>query len=121
MIDEYTKFKGTLYNVEGGPKGTGVSYKDVAGVDHALDLIKETVKMLLGGEDYVAMGTRPPRVRVTFYKTAHHSLPSKDLKYWGVGPQAMRVCLTFYLQNILACLQNECGSVIVFGRDPGVG
>lgn len=72
MIDEYTKFKGTLYNVEGGPKGTGVSYKDVAGVDHALDLIKETVKMLLGGEDYVAMGTRPPRVRVTFYKTRRH-------------------------------------------------
>lgn len=62
MIDEYTKFKGTLYNVEGGEKGTGVTYKDVAGVDHAMDLIQETVQMLLGGEDYIEMGARPPRV-----------------------------------------------------------
>ena len=62
LLDEYTKFKGTLYNVEGGPKGTGVTYKDVAGVDHAMDLIQESVQMLLGGDDYRIMGVHPPRV-----------------------------------------------------------
>jgi len=62
MVDEYSKFKGTLYNVEGGSKGTGVRYEDVAGVEHAMDVIKNTVEILVGGEEYRAMGAKPARV-----------------------------------------------------------
>ena len=63
MIDEYSKFRGTLYNVQGGKSGTGVSFSDVAGVEHAMGLVEETIEMLLGDERYQDMGAKAPRVR----------------------------------------------------------
>ena len=62
MIDEYSKFKGTLYNVEGGKSGTGVRYEDVAGIEHAMELVEESIEMLLGDSRYRTMGAKPPRV-----------------------------------------------------------
>ena len=62
MIDEYSKFRGTLYNVEGGKKGTGVTYQDVAGVEHAMELVEETIEMLLGDPRYLEIGAHTPRV-----------------------------------------------------------
>lgn len=63
VIDEYSRFKGTLYNVEGGSKGTGVRYEDVAGVEHAMSIITETVEQLVGETSYERLGARPARVR----------------------------------------------------------
>lgn len=62
VIDEYSRFKGTLYNVEGGSKGTGVKYADVAGVDHAMSIITETVEQLSGDTSYERIGAKPARV-----------------------------------------------------------
>lgn len=62
VIDEYSRFKGTLYNVEGGSKGTGVRYADVAGVDHAMAIITETIDQLVGDTSYERMGAKPARV-----------------------------------------------------------
>lgn len=41
---------------------TGVTYKDVAGIDNILEDIEECMRMLLGDEEYTAAGARPPRV-----------------------------------------------------------
>lgn len=63
MIDEYSKFKGTLYNVEGGKTGTGVRFQDVAGVEKAMELVEETIEMLVGDSRYQGIGAKAPRVR----------------------------------------------------------
>ncbi len=58
--------QGKEFNVEekGKEKSvTGVSYKDVAGIDHVLDEIKEVMAMLLGDDAYERAGARAPRVR----------------------------------------------------------
>lgn len=80
MVDEYSKFKGTLYNVEGGSKGTGVRYEDVAGVEHAMDVIKNTVEILVGGEEYRAMGAKP--ARVSFLQDASPLTPTEGLSLY---------------------------------------
>lgn len=69
--EQFTKFQGKEYNVDpekdkkGKEKGkkltTGVSYKDVAGIDAIVDDIEECMKMLLGDAAYTAAGARPPR------------------------------------------------------------
>jgi ATP-dependent Zn protease len=41
----------------------GVRYEDVAGIDAVKDDIKVTMDMLLGAEEYIAIGATPPRVR----------------------------------------------------------
>ncbi len=48
--------------MEGGSKGTGVKYADVAGVDHAMSIITETVQQLGGDMSYEKLGAKPARV-----------------------------------------------------------
>ena len=48
--------------MEGGSKGTGVRYADVAGVDHAMSIITETVEQLTGDTTYQQIGAKPARV-----------------------------------------------------------
>lgn len=49
---------------KGKPRATtGVSYKDIAGIDHVLKDIDEVMAMLLGSEQYAAAGAKAPRVR----------------------------------------------------------
>lgn len=44
-------------------KDTGVRYEDVAGIDNVKADIEEVMKMILGDDEYKAIGARPPRVR----------------------------------------------------------
>ena len=44
-------------------RDTGVRYEDVAGIDSVKADIEEVMKMVLGDDNYRAMGARPPRVR----------------------------------------------------------
>ncbi len=46
-------------------KDTGVRYEDVAGIDSVKADIEEVMRMILGAEEYQAMGARAPRVSHT--------------------------------------------------------
>lgn len=57
--------QGKEFNIEGKGKpaaSTGVSYKDVAGIDNVLKDIDEVMAMLLGSEQYTAAGAKAPKV-----------------------------------------------------------
>lgn len=41
---------------------TGVRYSDVAGIDNIKTEIQEVIDILLGKEEYIAMGAKPFRV-----------------------------------------------------------
>lgn len=43
---------------------TGVRYSDVAGIDNIKTEIQEVIDILLGKEEYIAMGAKPFRVSV---------------------------------------------------------
>lgn len=91
MIDEYSKFRGTLYNVQGGKSGTGVSFSDVAGVEHAMELVEETIEMLLGDERYQEMGAKAPRVCHELTATVLALLDKGAfLFFWWIGHVALR-------------------------------
>ena len=47
-------------------RGTGVSYADVAGIDHVKADIEAMMEAVLGKGGYGDIGMRPPRVRGPF-------------------------------------------------------
>lgn len=68
LADEYGKHRATEFNVGSGSarRGTGVSYADVAGIDHVKADIEAMMEAVLGKGGYSDIGMRPPRVRGPF-------------------------------------------------------
>ena len=62
MAEEFGRHRAKEFNVGVERKDTGVRYQDVAGIDSVKADIEEVMKMILGSEDYKAMGARAPRV-----------------------------------------------------------
>ena len=60
---QYGKSRAKAFNVGENAKGTGVRFSDVAGIDGIKDEIKVVMDMLLGAEEYTAIGATPFRVR----------------------------------------------------------
>ncbi len=62
-MPQYGKSRAKAFNVGDDAKGTGVRFADVAGIDGIKDEIQVVMDMLLGAEEYAAIGARPFRVR----------------------------------------------------------
>lgn len=63
LAEEFGRHRAKEFNVGVKRLDTGVRYEDVAGIDNIKEDIEEVMKMILGDEDYQAIGARPPRVR----------------------------------------------------------
>ncbi len=62
LAEEFGRHRAKEFNVGVERKDTGVRYEDVAGIDSIKADIEEVMKMILGAEEYQAMGARAPRV-----------------------------------------------------------
>jgi cell division protease FtsH len=62
LAEEFGKHRAREFNMGVERRDTGVRYEDVAGIDNIKDDIEEVMKMILGDEEYRAIGARPPRV-----------------------------------------------------------
>lgn len=62
LAEEFGRHRAKEFNVGVERKDTGVRYEDVAGIDNIKEDIEEVMKMVLGNDEYRAIGARPPRV-----------------------------------------------------------
>ena len=69
LAEEYGRHRAREFNVGVERRDTGVRFEDVAGIDDVKADIEEVMKMLLGNDEYQAMGARPPRVGSALHNT----------------------------------------------------
>ena len=62
LAEEFGRHRAREFNVGVERLDTGVRFEDVAGIDDVKADIEEVMKMILGDDEYRAMGARPPRV-----------------------------------------------------------
>lgn len=79
LAEEFGRHRAREFNVGVERLDTGVRFEDVAGIDDVKADIEEVMKMILGDDEYRAMGARPPRVGFAL----HSTLPVTPLSVCG--------------------------------------